>query len=329
MYTEHYGFTGKPFQLTPDLRFFYPSAGHKRAMSYLRYGLEQGEGFVVITGHIGTGKTLLIQTLLNDLVDQNIAIARIATANLQAERVPAVVASALGLPFEGRSKEALLRNLERSLVKARETLEHVLLIVDEAQTLRADVLEELRILSNLEVDGRALLQIFLIGQTELQLALRTRGMRQLRQRIVASYHLQPLGLEDTHRYIHYRLEAVGWSGRPSFSEGAYERIHAATRGVPRKINILMDRILLFGFLEDVDEFGASHVSDVIDELQVELAGDLADIEEAEDDARDDASAGSARRSEGEAARSESQLESRLRALELKLEKLSSRSAGNE
>ncbi|MEO0973215.1 MAG: AAA family ATPase [Pseudomonadota bacterium] len=321
MYTDHYGFSGKPFALTPDLRFFYPSAGHQRAMSYLRYGLEQGEGFVVITGHIGTGKTLLIQTLLSDLADQNIAFARIATANLSAERVPAVVASALGLPFEGKSKESLLRTLERALVKAHKTLEHVLLIVDEAQTLKADVLEELRILSNLEVQGKALLQVFLIGQTELQLSLRKRNMGQLRQRIVASYHLQPLSAEDTRQYIEFRLNACDWDGLPQISDATYERIHESTQGVPRKINILMDRILLFGSLEDVDAFEVSHVDTVMGELQVELAGDLADIEEEETDEPD-----ATLEDSGGEGRRPTRLESRLRALEQKLEKLS---ASNE
>jgi general secretion pathway protein A len=326
MYTDFYGLTGKPFQLTPDLRFFYPSAGHTRAMAYLRYGLEQGEGFVVITGHIGTGKTLLIQTLLNDLADQNIAIARIATANLEARRVPAVVASALGLPFEGRSKEAILRSLERSLVKAREKLEHVLLIVDEAQTLGRDVLEELRILSNLEVDGRALLQVFLVGQTELQQNLRKPNMGQLRQRIVASYHLEPLGLEDSHSYIHHRLTAVGWSGTPEFSVGAYARVHEATQGIPRKINILMDRVLLFGLLQEQRSFEAADIDTVMGELQIELAGDLAGVDEV--DQEPVAASGSAEQRSGGGERSPSPLESRLRALELKLEKISSQSTGD-
>lgn len=319
MYTEHYGFSAKPFALTPDLRFFFPSAGHQRAMSYLRYGLEQGEGFVVITGHVGTGKTLLIQTLLSELSNQDIAFARIATANLSADRVPAVVASALGLSFEGKSKEALLRSLERALVKARKQLEHVLLIVDEAQTLQRDVLEEFRILSNLEVGGKALLQVFLIGQTELQLGLRKRNMRQLRQRIVASYHLQPLSASDTREYIEYRLNACEWDGLPAITEDAYERVHEVTEGVPRKINILMDRILLFGSLEDIDSFDSSHVSMVMEELQSELAGDLAEI----DDEPEEVDSGSASR---EDERQSSRLESRLRALEQKLDKLNAHGA---
>lgn len=326
MYTDHYGLLSKPFALTPDLRFFYPSAGHQRAMYYLRYGLEQGEGFVVITGPIGTGKTLLIQTLLSELRGQDIAIARIATANLEADRVPAVVAAALGLPFEGKSKESLLRMLERSLIKARESLEHVLLIVDEAQTLSAGVLEELRILSNLEVDGRALLQIFLIGQSELQLTLRRRSMEQLRQRIVASYHLEPLNAQDTERYIRYRMEACGWDGtHPSLGEEAFARIHASTSGVPRKINILLDRLLLFGYLEEIDAFTGDHVLEVMKELQVELAGDLAEIEDEEEDHR----VGSHAVDNGVSAdQRPSRLEARLRALEQKLEKLGTQSTAD-
>jgi len=274
MYRSFYGFTGKPFQLTPDLRFLYPSSAHKRAMSYLRYGLEQAEGFVVITGDIGTGKTLLIQTLLEELSDQTIATARVAAANLEAERVPAAVAAALGQPFEGKSKELILRNLEKALLHARDYLKGVLLIVDEAQTLSQASLEELRILSNLEANGRALLQVFLIGQTELQDTLRGPRMRQLRQRVVVSHHLEPLTLEETKRYIGFRLVAVGWKNTPSFTPEVYEYVQAHTRGVPRKINLLMDRLLVYGFLEEIRAFDASHVDAVLKEMGAELSGDI-------------------------------------------------------
>jgi putative secretion ATPase (PEP-CTERM system associated) len=277
MYRSFYGFTGKPFQLTPDLRFLYPSNSHKRAMAYLRYGLEQGEGFVVITGDIGTGKTLLIQTLLAELSDQTIATARIAAANLEADRVPAAVSAALGQPFEGKSKELLLRNLEKSLLHARDYLKGVLLIVDEAQTLSEEALEELRILSNLEANGRALLQIFLIGQTELQDTLRGSRMRQLRQRIVVSHHLEPLTLDETKRYVGFRLVAVGWNGTPSFTPDLYERVQARTRGVPRKINLLMDRLLVYGFLEEIRAFDGSHVEAVLKEMGAELSGDIESV----------------------------------------------------
>jgi general secretion pathway protein A len=333
MYRTFYGFTGKPFQLTPDLRFLYPSSAHKRAMAYLRYGLEQAEGFVVITGDIGTGKTLLIQTLLAELSDQTVATARLAAANLEADRVPAAVAAALGQPFEGKSKEMVLRNLEKSLLHARDYLKGVLLIVDEAQTLSWEALEELRILSNLEANGRALMQIFLVGQTELEETLREAHMRQLRQRVVVSYRLDPLTLEETKRYIGFRLVAVGWNGTPSFKPEVYERVQAYTRGVPRKINLLMDRVLVYGYLEEIRAFDEGHIDAVLAEMRAELSGDM-----------DGAANGNGRDRSGAALESQAllpglgapsapgadvtaaerdvaPLEARLRALEAKLEKL--------
>lgn len=334
MYRSFYGFTGKPFQLTPDLRFLYPSNGHKRAMAYLRYGLEQAEGFVVITGDIGTGKTLLIQTLLEELSDQTIATARVAAANLEAERVPAAVAAALGQPFEGKSKELILRNLEKALLHARDYLKGVLLIVDEAQTLSQESLEELRILSNLEANGRALLQIFLLGQTELQDTLRASRLRQLRQRIVVSHHLEPLTLEETKRYIGFRLVAVGWKSTPSFAPEVYERVHAQTRGVPRKINLLMDRLLVYGFLEELRAFEANHVDAVLKEMGAELSGDIENympVASGDTAAGDSVAADAAGSAEDAlpslASTQDSEnvaltpLEARLRALEAKLEKL--------
>jgi general secretion pathway protein A len=330
MYRSFYGFTGKPFQLTPDLRFLYPSNAHKRAMAYLRYGLEQGEGFVVITGDIGTGKTLLIQTLLAELSDQTVATARIAAANLEADRVPAAVAAALGQPFEGKSKEMVLRNLEKSLLHARDYLKGVLLIVDEAQTLSPESLEELRILSNLEANGRALLQIFLVGQTELEETLRDAHMRQLRQRIVVSYHLDPLSLEETKRYIGFRLVAVGWNGTPSFTPEVYVRVHAHTRGVPRKVNLLMDRVLVYGYLEEIRAFEESHIDAVLEEMSAELSGDMDSVDDAAPFDSEGAGAHlpgadteQAQPSAGPAVaeRDVAPLEARLRALEAKLEKL--------
>ncbi|MEM6640222.1 MAG: AAA family ATPase [Pseudomonadota bacterium] len=276
MYEEYYKFRGRPFQLTPDLKFLYPSPGHKRALSYLHYGLEQAEGFVIITGNIGTGKTLLITTLLAELQDQEIATARIAAANVTEDNVLEMAASALKLPYEGKSKAALLRDLELSLRRAQDYLNGVLLIVDEAQELTVGALEELRILSNLESNGRALMQIFLVGQSELRATLRQPNMEHLRQRTIASYQLEPLSVDETKRYIGFRLVAVGWDGEPNFDPDFYGAIHRHTGGVPRKINILMDRVLVYGYLEELREFGAEDVEDVVEELSKEIAGDLGD-----------------------------------------------------
>lgn len=307
MYRDFYKFTARPFQLTPDLRFLFPSRSHKRALSYLRFGMEQAEGFVVITGHIGTGKTMLIQTLFAELADQKIATARIAAANLNEENVLAAVAAALGQPYEGRSKVALMNNLEKSLRHARDRLSGVLLIVDEAQTLTPAALEELRILSNLENQGRALMQVFLVGQTELRVTLQSRRMEQLRQRIVASYHLEPMSPEEMKRYIGFRLVAVGWNGDPSFSPAVYERVYEETGGIPRKINIVMDRLLLFGYLEEIRDFDAAEIDSVIGEMYQELSGDLATKELDGDGRRGDAQP-----------RDRADLERRLRALEARL-----------
>lgn len=307
MYRDFYNFTARPFQLTPDLRFLFPSRSHKRALSYLRFGMEQAEGFVVITGHIGTGKTMLIQTLLAELADQKIATARIAAANLNEENVLAAVAAALGQPYEGRSKVALMTNLEKSLRHARDRLSGVLLIVDEAQTLSPAALEELRILSNLENQGRALLQVFLVGQTELRVTLQSRRMEQLRQRIVASYHLEPLSPEEMKRYIGFRLVAVGWNGDPSFSPAVYDRIYKETGGIPRKINIVMDRLLLYGYLEEIRDFDAAEIDSVLTEMHQELSGDLSPRDLAEDAGAPDAQP-----------RDRADLERRLRALETRL-----------
>ena len=316
MYDDFYKFSGRPFQLTPDLKFLYPSKGHKRALSYLHYGLEQAEGFVVITGHIGTGKTMLIQTLLNELRDHKIATARIAAANLDESNVLQTVCSALKQPYEGKSKVALLRELEMSLRRARDYLDGVLLIVDEAQTLTPRALEELRILSNLESNGFALLQVFLIGQTELRETLRAPQMEHLRQRTIASYHLQPLSFEETKRYVGYRLVAVGWDGDPFFDQSFYTAIHDQTGGIPRKINILMERILVYGFLEEIREFSEKDVARVVEEMSEEIAGDMvkpgeATVMEQEKPADEETLAGIER----------GELEARLASLEEKLQRL--------
>ncbi|HTN60424.1 MAG TPA: AAA family ATPase, partial [Devosia sp.] len=214
MYQAFYKLQGKPFQLTPDPAMLFPSKGHKRAMAYLLYGLEQGEGFVMITGAVGTGKTLLIQKLFEELAHRNIAMASIASANLDGEDILPAVASAFELTYEGRSKEALLQDVKQHLIKLRDRHSHALLVVDEAQTLTPAALEMLRILSNFEVRGHALLQVFLIGQVELPRTIITNRMEQLRQRIVASHKLEPMGAEESREYILHRLHAVGWNNDP-------------------------------------------------------------------------------------------------------------------
>lgn len=270
MYQAFYKLHGKPFQLTPDAAMLFPSKGHKRAMAYLLYGLEQSEGFVMITGAVGTGKTLLIKKLLEEVAHRNIAVANVASANLgEADILPAV-ASAFELAYEGRSKESLLQNLKQHLTDMRSRHAHALLIVDEAQTLEPSALEMLRILSNLEVEGRALLQIFLVGQSELRSIIINNRMEQLRQRVIASYCMEPLGEAESLAYIMHRLHAVGWNHDPELASGTFASVFRASNGVPRRINLIMDRLLLHGFLEELHELDAKAVATVMEEIRDEM-----------------------------------------------------------
>jgi putative secretion ATPase (PEP-CTERM system associated) len=278
MYQSFYKLHGKPFQLTPDPAMLFPSKGHKRAMSYLLYGFEQGEGFVMITGAVGTGKTLLIQKLFEELGHRNIAMASIASANLDSEDILPAVASALELPFERRSKEALLQAVKQHLISLRGRHTQALLVVDEAQTLTPAALEMLRILSNLEVGGRALLQIFLVGQTELRRVIISNHMEQLRQRIIASHRLEPMDPEECKAYILHRLHAVGWNHDPEVAPEVFSGVYRASGGIPRKINLTMDRLLLHGYLEELHRLDGTALATVLEEIQEEMSGVPATLE---------------------------------------------------
>ena len=269
MYENHYGFTSKPFQLTPDPRFFFGSKWHKRAMSYLQYGLSQAEGFIVITGDIGTGKTTIANSLLDDMQDDIVA-AQIVSPKLSPDELVKMVASKFNVPVKGSTKSDILNDLEAFLMGLHKQGKRALLLVDEAQNLPLETIEELRMLSNFQVGGKPLLQSFLLGQEELQPILRAPNMEQFRQRIVASCHLAPLTDVESQAYIEYRMQHAGWDGRALFSDGAYRRIFTFTHGIPRKINTLMDRILLFGFLEELESLDERVVENVIKEVSEEM-----------------------------------------------------------
>lgn len=269
MYESYYGLDSKPFQLTPDPAFFFASRWHKRAMSYLQYGLSQAEGFIVITGDIGTGKTTIANSLVAELED-DIVVAHIVTPKLTPDELVKMVASKFELDVAGKTKADILKSLEVFLYDLSKTGRRALLLVDEAQNLPLETIEELRMLSNFQEFGKPLLQSFLLGQEELQPILRAPNMEQFRQRIVASCHLAPLTLDETKEYIVFRLHHAGWSGSALFDEDAYARIYQFTRGVPRKINTLMDRILLYGFLEELETLNGEAVEAVIDEVSEEM-----------------------------------------------------------
>ncbi|MEZ5583859.1 MAG: XrtA-associated ATPase [Candidatus Competibacteraceae bacterium] len=270
MYEKFYSFKEKPFHLNPDHRFFFGSVGHKRALAYLNYGVRQGEGFIVITGEVGTGKTTLIYTLLEDLAKhEHIVVAHLPTPSLEGGELLPLVASAFGLAVEGVSKSVLLRQLEQFLMEQARESKRTLLIVDEAQSLTMEGLEVLRMLTNFQMNNKALLQGFLIGQAEFQHTLSADNLEQLRQRVIASCHLGPMELQDTPLYIEHRLGIVGWNGDPAFTAGAYHSIHDYTGGIPRRINKLCDRILLVGYLEETHIITRELVNSVIDELTEE------------------------------------------------------------
>ncbi len=272
MYREFYGFTDKPFQLSPDSRFYYNSKPHNRAMAYLRYGLEKREGFIVITGGIGTGKTMLLRHLLSELEASDIVAAQLLTTQVEPEDMLRIVCSSFGLGQDDAPKSTLLDRLEK-FFRAREAEgKRVLLLVDEAQNLPQRSLEELRMLSNFQIDGKALLQSFLLGQLDFDRTIQHPQMEQLRQRITAALHLKAMDAEESVAYIKYRLERVGWKDDPQITAGAFEKIFDFTKGVPRRINSLCDRLLLFGSLEERHLLDEGAVQSVIDEIEGEGLG---------------------------------------------------------
>ena len=238
MYQQFYGLSAKPFQLRPDPNFFFGSKGHKRAASYLEYGLAQEEGFIVITGEIGAGKTTLLRNLFNKLKSKNIVAAQIVSTHLDADDTLRMVAGAFGLPYDRDTKANLLNRIEQFLCACYRQNTRALLVVDEAQNLTPHSMEELRMLSNFQTADKSLLQIFLLGQPEFRKTLLGEDMKQLQQRVIATYHLGPMDVHETRSYIEHRLHTVGWRSDPRFSEAAFVAIYDFTGGIPRKINTL-------------------------------------------------------------------------------------------
>ena len=270
MYESYYGLSAKPFQLKPDPRFFFGSKGHKRAMAYLEYGISQGEGFIVITGEVGAGKTTLMRNLFCEIESKNILAAQIVNTHVGADDILRLVAAAFGVEYEDTSKAALLTRLERFLRQCEKQGKRALLVVDEAQNLTPRAIEELRMLSNFQTDDRSLLQTFLLGQPEFRRTMLGDDMKQLLQRVIASYHLGPLDAQETQSYIEHRLHTVGWKNDPAINAEAFAMIYDFTGGIPRKINSLCDRLFLMGYLEEFHAFGVAEVSQVITDIRQEF-----------------------------------------------------------
>ena len=263
MYTDHYGLSARPFQLTPDARFWFDSKTHKKALAYLGYGLAQGEGFITITGEIGAGKSTLVAHLLATIDRERLHVVSLVSTQVEGDDMLRLTALGLGLTTSGVAKAQLLDRIEQKMSEEAGKGKRVLLIVDEAQNLPTSALEELRMLSNYTRQGRALVQIFLLGQPEFRDRLATdSGLEQLRQRVIAAHHLEGMEPSEIQPYIVHRLAIAGWNGRPTFDPAAFAAIHRHSGGIPRKVNQLANRILLHGAIERLDCIGAEAVEAV-------------------------------------------------------------------
>jgi general secretion pathway protein A len=271
MYLDYYGFTAHPFLMTPDARLFFASSVHARAHAHLVYGLAQREGFIIITGEVGAGKTTLVERLCAELDPTSFTIARIMTSQVAGDDLLRLVADAFGVPSDG-TKAAVLRGIMDALRAGESVGRRHLLIVDEAQGLPPSALEELRMLSNVTEDGRALLQTILLGQPQLRRTIASPDLDQLRQRVLASYHLGGLSKDETHAYVEHRMRAVGWTGTPHWEPEALDLVHRFSGGIPRRINRLCARVLLGGALEHAQTLTAPMVEITARELEEDLTG---------------------------------------------------------
>jgi len=269
MYEAFYGLSTKPFQLNPDPNFYFASKQHRRAKAYLEYGVSRNEGFIVITGEIGAGKTMVLRSLIEGLNGSNVITGHLVTTQLGAEDTLRMVGAAFGFRVKDVPKSELLITLEAFLISQTSKGKRCLLIVDEAQNLTPRAVEELRMLSNFQFGNQALLQSFLVGQPEFRAILQQPEMEQFRQRVAATCHIGPLDADETRAYIEHRLKCAGSNGKPSFEPGAFGAIYSASGGIPRRINSIADRLLLAGFLAGRHHLTAEDVSEVVNEFQQE------------------------------------------------------------
>jgi putative secretion ATPase (PEP-CTERM system associated) len=265
MYERYFQLRERPFALSPDPDYLYPSKVHQEALSYLRYGIEGHAGFVVITGEIGSGKTTMLQSLLGRL-DRNTTVARLVNTMLDPRELLEAIMLDFGMDPTGMSKPVLLHRLGQFLVHQRQAGRLTLLVIDEAQNLSLPALEEIRMLSNLETEKSKLIQIIMIGQPELRDKLSTPQLEQLRQRITVSYHLQPLDADETANYVNHRLRRAAVGTPVVFPREVTDLIHARSRGVPRIINVIADATLLFAYGVDRRTIDSSIVQEALDEL---------------------------------------------------------------
>ena len=275
MYEKHFQLRERPFALSPDPDYLYPSRVHQEALNYLRFGIEGHAGFVVITGEIGSGKTTMLQSLLGRL-DRNTTVARLVNTMLEPRELLDAIMLDFGMDPTGLSKPVLLHKLAGFLVQQRQAGRLTLLVIDEAQNLSLPALEEVRMLSNLETEKSKLIQIVMTGQPELRHKLQLPHLEQLRQRITVSYHLQPLDADETAKYINHRLKRAAIGAAMEFPLSVTELIHRRSRGVPRMINVIADATLLFAYGVDRRDIDVGIAQEALAEL--DATGVLASYE---------------------------------------------------
>ena len=270
MYLPFYRLSAEPFLLTPDHRFYFDSAVHSQAMAHLVYGVNRGEGFIIITGEVGAGKTTLVKQLCACVDPRRVVAAHVVTTMVSGGDLLRLVLAAFGIPDIPPDKAGMLLRLKTFFEQMHRKGRRALLLVDEAQNLAMEALEELRMISNFQIGTTAPFQTFLIGQPQFRNIIAHQDLEQLRQRVITSYHLGPMGKEEVGNYMTHRLSKVGWRNDPEFSPCAIDAMFRETGGVPRRINTLASRMLLYGFLEKQHRFMGSDVERVAADLQAEM-----------------------------------------------------------
>lgn len=268
MFDTFYGLKGKPFQLTPDPAFYFESVTHKKALSYLGYGLAQGEGFIVITGEVGAGKSTLVAHLMATIDPTRLTVGQVVTSKLDGEEIIHVVAQSFGLDIQGHDKASALGAIEGFLHDEARAGRRCLLVLDEAQNLAVEALEELRMLSNFQLGSHPLLQTLLLGQPEFRATLQSHSaLEQLRQRVIATHHLEAMEEDEIELYIRHRLDCVGWQGKPSFDPALFPELHFVSGGIPRRLNQLVNRLLLLGAVEQRERIDLDMLRSVLADME--------------------------------------------------------------
>ena len=268
MFDDFYGLTARPFQLTPDPNFYFESATHRKALSYLGYGMAQSEGFIVITGEVGAGKSTLVAHLMQKIDREQMTVGQVVTSNLDGEELVHVAAQSFGIEVEGKDKASALGAIESFLHDEARAGRRTMLIVDESQNLSVEALEELRMLSNFQLGSHPLLQLLLLGQPEFkQVLAQHEELEQLRQRVIAAHHLESMEPNELEPYIKHRLECVGWTGNPEFDQRVFKELYDATDGIPRRVNQVVTRLLLLGAVEQRTRIDNAMLTAVLKEMK--------------------------------------------------------------